>query len=324
MISKKPTVFITRKLPKKIETRMMELFDTTLNESDIPLSEEKLINVFKKYEIIVPSIVDKISKKVLNESGENLKLIANFGAGTDHIDLEVAKNKNIIVTNSPGFLADDTADLIMSLLLALPRRLYEGSKLVAEGNWNGWSPTKMLGKRIYGKRLGIIGMGRIGQALAKRAKVFGISIHYHNRKRLPINIEELYEATYWNSLDEMIGRMDIISINCPLTKETKGLMSKDRLQSMTKDSYLINTSRCEIVDEKALLDLLKKNKIAGAGLDVFRRHQNGNSKLLEAPNTILIPHLGSATVEGRIEMGEKVIVNIKTFIDGHNPPNRII
>ena len=324
MIEKKSKVFITRKLPKKIETRMMELFDTTLNESDILLSEDQLIQVFKKYQIIVPSIADKISKKVLNASSENLKLIANFGAGIDHIDLEAAKSKNIIVTNSPGLLADDTADLIMSLLLALPRRLYEGSKLVAEGNWNGWSPTKMLGKRIYGKRLGIIGMGRIGQAVAKRAKAFGIAIHYHNRKQLPFDIEELYEATYWNSLDEMIKRMDIVSINCPLTKETNRLMSKKRLKLMMTDSYIINTSRSEIIDEEALLDLLKNNKIAGAGLDVFRRQENGNSKLLEAPNTILIPHLGSATIEGRIEMGEKVIVNIKTFIDGHNPPNRII
>ena len=321
---KKPTVFITRKLPTKIETRMMELFDTTLNETDVLLSEEQLINVFKTYEIIVPSIADKISAKVLANSGDNLKLIANFGAGTDHINLEAAKNKNIIVTNSPGLLANDTADLIMSLLLALPRRLYEGSKLVAEGNWNGWSPTKMLGKRIYGKRLGIIGMGRIGQAVAKRAKSFGISIHYHNRKQLPSDIEQLFEATYWSSLDEMIKRMDIISINCPLTKDTKKLMSKERLELMTKDSYLINTSRSEIIDEEALFYLLKNNKIAGAGLDVFRRQENGNSKLLEAPNTILIPHLGSATIEGRIEMGEKVIINIKTFIDGHNPPNRII
>lgn len=321
---KKPTVFITRKLPTKIETRMMELFDTTLNETDVLLSEEQLVNVFKTYEIIVPSIADKISAKVLADSGDNLKMIANFGAGTDHINLEAAKKKNIIVTNSPGLLANDTADLIMSLLLALPRRLYEGSKLVAEGNWNGWSPTKMLGKRIYGKRLGIIGMGRIGQAVAKRAKSFGISIHYHNRKQLPSDIEQLFEATYWSSLDEMIKRMDIISINCPLTKDTKKLMSKERLESMTRDSYLINTSRSEIIDEEALFYLLKNNKIAGAGLDVFRRQENGNSKLLEAPNTILIPHLGSATIEGRIEMGEKVIINIKTFIDGHNPPNRII
>ena len=321
---KKPTVFITRKLPTKIETRMMELFDTTLNETDVLLSEEQLINVFKTYQIIVPSIADKISAKVLADTGDNLKLIANFGAGTDHINLEAAKNKNIIVTNSPGLLANDTADLIMSLLLALPRRLYEGSKLVAEGNWNGWSPTKMLGKRIYGKRLGIIGMGRIGQAVAKRAKSFGISIHYHNRKQLPSDIEQLFEATYWSSLDEMIKRMDIISINCPLTKDTKKLMSKERLELMAKDSYLINTSRSEIIDEEALFYLLKNNKIAGAGLDVFRRQENGNSKLLEAPNTILIPHLGSATIEGRIEMGEKVIINIKTFIDGHNPPNRII
>ena len=324
MMEQKPKVFITRKLPKKIETRMMELFDTTLNESDELLSENELIKVFKNYQIVVPSIADKISGNIINEASENLSLIANFGAGIDHIDLDEAKKKNIIVTNTPGLLADDTADLIMSLLLALPRRLYEGSKVVAEGNWNGWSPTKMLGKRINGIRLGIIGMGRIGQAVAKRAKSFGVSIHYHNRKQLPTSIEETYEATYWINLDEMIKRMDIISINCPLTSETKGLMSKKRLQLMMQDSYIINTSRSEIIDEVALLHLLKANKIAGAGLDVFRRIENRNSELLDAPNTILIPHMGSATVEGRIEMGEKVIINIKTFIDGHNPPNRII
>ena len=222
------------------------------------LTENELIKVFKHYQIVVPSIADKISSKVIGEANETLSLIANFGAGIDHIDLDEAKKKNIIVTNTPGLLADDTADLIMSLLLALPRRLYEGSKLVAEGNWNGWSPTKMLGKRINGTRLGIIGMGRIGQAVAKRAKSFGISIHYHNRKQLPSNIEEIYEATYWNNLDEMIRRMDIVSVNCPLTKETKGLMSKKRLQLMMQDSYIINTSRSEIIDENALLQFLKK------------------------------------------------------------------
>ncbi|MEC8100485.1 MAG: D-glycerate dehydrogenase [Pseudomonadota bacterium] len=324
MNEKKIKVFITRKLPKKIETRMMELFDTTLNDKDTLLTEDQLIKVFQKYQIVVPSIADKITSKVIKASSENLKLIANFGTGIDHIDLDAAGKKNIIVTNTPGLLADDTADLVMSLLLALPRRLYEGSKLVAAGNWNGWSPTEMLGKRINGKRLGIIGMGRIGQAVAKRAKVFGISIHYHNRNRLPSSIENLYESTYWNNLDEMIKRMDIISINCPLTSETRGLMSKQRLHLMTPDSYIINTSRSEIIDENALLELLKRSKIAGAGLDVFRNKENRNIELLKVPNTILIPHLGSATVEGRIEMGEKVIVNIKTFIDGHNPPNRII
>ncbi len=324
MFKQKPKIFITRKLPKNIETRMMELFDTTLNESDVLLTENQLIQVFKDYQIIVPSIADKITKKVIDSASENTSLIANFGAGTDHIDLVSAKKKKIIVTNTPGLLAEDTADLIMALLLALPRRLYEGSKLLAKGNWNGWSPTNMLGKRIYGMRLGIIGMGRIGQAVAKRAKGFGVSIHYHNRKRLPGNIEESHEATYWNSLDEMIERMDIISINCPLTKETKGLMSKRRLELMMTDSFIINSSRSEIIDEKALLELLNSNKIAGAGLDVFRRREKGNSELLNAANTILIPHMGSATIEGRIEMGEKVIVNIKTFIDGHNPPNRII
>ena len=324
MLKKKPKVFITRRLPKKIETRMMELFDTTLNDTDLLLKEDELISVFKKYEIIVPSIADNISKRVIENAGLQLRLIANFGAGVDHIDIEEAKEKNLIVTNTPGYLADDTADLVMSLLLALPRRLYEGSRVVANGSWNGWSPTSLLGNRIYGKRLGIIGMGRIGRAVAHRAKAFGISIHYHNRKRLPSLMEEEYDATYWKNLDEMIPRMDIISINCPLTSATKGLLSSQRLKLMTKDSYLINSSRSEIVDEKALAYMLKEKKIAGAGLDVFSRRKDDTSQLLELSNTILIPHMGSATIEGRIEMGEKVIVNIKTYIDGHNPPNRII
>lgn len=324
MISKKPKVFITRRLPKKIETRMMELFDTTLNESDTLLNENQLIEVFSKYEIIVPSIADNISEKVINNAGENTKLIANFGAGIDHINLEVCQKKGLIVTNTPGLLAEDTADLVMSMVLALPRRLYEGSKIVLDGKWNGWSPTNLLGTRIFGKRLGIIGMGRIGQAIAKRAKSFGISIHYHNRNRLPIQIEDIYEATYWKNLDEMITRMDIISINCPLTKETKGLMSENRLKLMMPESFIINSSRSEIIDEKSLAILLKENKIAGAGLDVFSISRGNNVDLLDAPNTVLIPHMGSATIEGRIEMGEKVIVNIKTYIDGHNPPNRII
>ena len=324
MLRKKPKVFITRRLPKKIETRMMELFDATLNDTDLLLKEDELISVFKKYEIIVPSIADNISKRVIQNAGLQLRLIANFGAGVDHIDIEEAKEKNLIVTNTPGYLANDTADLVMSLLLALPRRLYEGSRVVANGNWNGWSPTSLLGNRIYGKRLGIIGMGRIGRAVAHRAKAFGISIHYHNRKRLPSLMEEEYDATYWKNLDEMIPRMDIISVNCPLTNATKGLLSSQRLKLMTKDSYLINSSRSEIVDEKALAYMLKEKKIAGAGLDVFSRRKDDTSQLLELSNTILIPHMGSATIEGRIEMGEKVIVNIKTYIDGHNPPNRII
>ncbi len=324
MHKKKPKVFITRRLPNHIETRMMELFDTTLNEKDILLNESELIEVFRKYEIIVPSIADHISEKVISSASDKTKLIANFGAGTDHIDLRAAKNKEIIVTNTPGLLAEDTADLVLAMILSLPRRLHEGTKVFAQGKWNGWSPTNMLGRRINGKRLGIIGMGRIGQAIAKRAKIFGISIHYHNRNQLPAEIEESLEATYWKSLDELIKRMDIISINCPLTENTRGLLSAERLELMMPISYIINSSRSEIIDENALVKLLKKNKIAGAGLDVFSIEKKLNIELLNLPNTMLIPHMGSATVEGRIEMGEKVIVNIKTFIDGHNPPNRII
>ncbi len=320
----KPKVFVTRKLPELVEARMMELFDTKLNNSDRPLSDKDLIDVLNNFEIVVPSVSDNLRANILSQSGKRLRLLANFGAGVDHIDLEIANNKNIIITNTPGVLTEDTADMVMSLILSVPRRLSEGEQLVRSGKWTGWSPTHMMGRRIWGKRLGIIGMGRIGQAVARRARGFGISIHYNNRNRLPEIIEDSLEATYWENLEQMIARMDIISINCPLTDETYQLLSKKRLELLLPHAYIVNTSRGEIIDEKALSTFLKENKIAGAGLDVFSSDHGKNNDLFSAPNTVLLPHMGSATVEGRVEMGEKVIINIKTYIDGHRPPDRVI
>ena len=320
----KPLVIVTRKLPELIETRMRELFDTKLSSNDIPLNSEELKEVVSEADILVPTVTDKIDKSVLDCASNKLKLIANFGNGMDHIDTDYAIKKKIILTNTPGVLTEDTADMVMSLLLAVPRKIIEGENLIRTGSWQGWSPTHMMGRRIWGKRLGIIGMGSIGQAVARRAKGFGLHIHYHNRNRLPNVIEDAHEATFWENLDDMLPKMDIISVNCPSTSETFHLLSKKRLATLQSHSYIINTSRGKVIDEKALAELLKTGAIAGAGLDVFEREPAVSKDMLNAPNTVLLPHMGSATVEARLEMGEKVIVNIQTFLNGHKPPDRII
>ena len=303
---------------------MRELFDTTLNESDEPFSKEQLQDAVQKADVLVPTVTDKIDESLLNSCSDKLKLIASFGTGVDHIDLKAAKKNNILITNTPGVLTEDTADVVMSLILAVPRRIVEGDKRTRMGNWAGWSPTGMLGHRINGKRLGIVGMGRIGQAVARRAKGFGMSIHYFNRNKLHPEIEETLEATWWESLDQMISRMDIISINCPHTKQTHHMIGKNQLNLLQKHAYLVNASRGEIVDEKSLTDHLLAGSFAGAGLDVYEDEQNINSKLKNLNNVVLLPHIGSATIEGRVAMGEKVIINIKTVADGHTPPDLVL
>ena len=323
-MSEKPLVIVTRRLPELVETRLMELFNTKLSIDDKPFSKKQLIDAVKEADILVPTVTDKIDTDVLEASSKKLKLIANFGNGTDHINIETAQKKNIIVTNTPGVLTEDTADMVMGLLLAVPRKVIAGENLIRSGKWEGWSPTHMMGRRIWGKRLGIIGMGSIGQAVARRAIGFGLNIHYHNRNRLPDVIEESHQATFWEDLDQMLPKMDIISINCPSTPETYHLLSRERLSSLQTHSYIINTSRGKVINEEALAELLSEGKIAGAGLDVFEREPSVSKVLLGAPNTVLLPHMGSATVEARIEMGEKVIVNIQTLLNGHRPPDRII
>ena len=324
MPGKKPLVIVTRKLPEPIETRMMELFETRLNRDDVPMTQAQLIAVAKEAEVLVPTVTDRIDAGVLAQAGPNLRLIASFGTGVDHIDLATARQRGIIVTNTPGVLTEDTADMTMALILAVSRRLSEGERLVRAGKWEGWGPTFMLGHRIWGKRLGIIGMGRIGQAVARRAKGFGLSIHYHNRRRILEEIEHELEATYWESLDQMLAHMDIISVNCPHTPATYHLLSARRLKLLRKTAIVVNTARGEVIDENTLTRMLAANEIAGAGLDVFEHEPAINPKLLRLDNVVLLPHMGSATIEGRIDMGEKVIINIKTFADGHRPPDRVL
>ena len=325
---KKPLVVVTRKLPDSVETRMCELFDTRLNLDDKPMSQADLIEAAKTADVIVPTVTDQIDRSVLSHSGEQLKLIANFGNGVDNIDVATALQRGITVTNTPGVLTEDTADMTMALILAVPRRLAEGAQvLTSDRDWTGWSPTWMLGHRIWGKRLGIVGMGRIGQAVARRAKAFGLQIHYHNRRRVPPRVEEELSATYWESLDQMLVRMDIISINCPHTPATYHLLSARRLKLIRPEAYIVNTARGEVIDENALARLIETDEIAGAGLDVFEHEPAVSPKLVKlakAGKVVLLPHLGSATVEGRVDMGEKVIINIKTFMDGHRPPDRVL
>ena len=324
MAKKKPLVVVTRKLPEVIETRMMELFDARLNDDDAPMSQADLIAAMKTADVLVPTITDRIDKAVIAHANPNLRLIANFGNGVDHIDLAAARERNLTVTNTPGVLTEDTADMTMALILAVPRRLAEGERLVRAGEWRGWSPTSMLGHRIWGKRLGIVGMGRIGTAVARRARGFGLSIHYHNRRRVAEALADELEATYWESLDQMLSRMDIISINCPHTPATYHLLSARRLKLLQPHAYLVNTSRGEVIDEVAMAQRLMAGEIAGAGLDVFEHAPAINPKLLKLDNVVLLPHMGSATIEGRVDMGEKVIINIKTFADGHSPPDRVL
>ena len=324
MNAKKPLVIVTRKLPDVIETRMMELFETRLNLEDTPMSQAELSAAVAEADVLVPTVTDRIDSKILSQAGDNLKLIASFGTGIDHIDFAAAKKRNITVTNTPGVLTEDTADMTMALILAVPRRLSEGERLVRAEKWDGWGPTLMLGNRIWGKRLGIVGMGRIGQAVAHRARGFGLSIHYHNRQRVHPETESELKATFWESLDQMLAHMDIISINCPHTPATFHLLSERRLKLVKPHAYIVNTSRGEVIDEKALTRMLASGEIAGAGLDVFEHEPAVNPKLLNLENVVLLPHMGSATLEGRLDMGEKVIVNIKTFADGHTPPDRVL
>ncbi len=324
MDAKKPLVIVTRKLPDVIETRMMELFETRLNLGDTPMSQADLSAAVAEADVLVPTVTDRIDSKILSQAGDNLKLIASFGTGIDHIDFAAAKKRNITVTNTPGVLTEDTADMTMALILAVPRRLSEGERLVRAEKWDGWGPTLMLGHRIWGKRLGIVGMGRIGQAVAHRARGFGLSIHYHNRQRVHPETESELKATFWESLDQMLAHMDIISINCPHTPATFHLLSERRLKLVKPHAYIVNTSRGEVIDEKALTRMLASGEIAGAGLDVFEHEPAVNPKLLNLENVVLLPHMGSATLEGRLDMGEKVIVNIKTFADGHTPPDRVL
>ncbi|GAA3843769.1 D-glycerate dehydrogenase [[Pseudomonas] carboxydohydrogena] len=324
---KKPLIVVTRKLPDSTETRMRELFDTRLNIDDVPMTKAQLIDAVKNADVLVPTVSDEIDADILSHANGKLRLIAHFGNGVDNLDVAAAVARGITVTNTPKVLTEDTADMTMALILAVPRRLIEGAAILTNGDWAGWSPTWMLGHRLGGKRLGIIGMGRIGQALARRAHAFGMQIHYHNRRPVSPAIEEELGATYWESLDQMLARMDFISVNCPHTPATYHLLSGRRLKLIRKDAYIINTARGEIIDEATLVKLIEDGEIAGAALDVFEHEPAVHPKLArlaKANKVVLLPHMGSATIEGRVDMGEKVIINIRTFLDGHKPPDRVL
>ncbi len=324
MGSQRLSVVVTRRLPEVVETRMKELFNVELRDPDTRMSREELAEAMRRADVLVPCITDTIDANLLAQAGEKLKLIANYGAGIDHIDVHSARQRGVLVSNTPGVVTEDTADMVMALILAVTRRIPEGLAVMQSGKWDGWAPTAFMGGRVGGRRLGILGMGRIGTAVARRAHAFGMQIHYHNRKRLRPEQEEEVEATYWESLDQMVSRMDVISINCPHTPATFHLMNARRLKLMKPTGVIVNTSRGEVIDENALTRMLRSGEIAGAGLDVYEHGKDINPRLRELSNVVLLPHMGSATVEGRVEMGEKVIINVKTFADGHRPPDLVV
>ena len=318
------SVVVTRRLPEPVETRMKELFDVELRDDDRPMSRDELAAAMARADVLVPTITDQIDAGLIAKAGDRLRLIASFGAGVDHIDVATARSRGILVSNTPGVVTEDTADMTMALMLAVTRRIPEGLAMMQSGKWEGWAPTAFLGGRLGGRRLGILGMGRIGQAVARRARAFGLQVHYHNRKRLRPEVEAELDATYWESLDQMVSRMDILSVNCPHTPSTFHLLNARRLKLMKPSAVVINTSRGEVIDENALTRMLQARELAGAGLDVYEHGTDVSPELRALPNVVLLPHMGSATVEGRIEQGEKVIINIKTFADGHRPPDQVV
>ncbi|WP_226554032.1 2-hydroxyacid dehydrogenase [Celeribacter naphthalenivorans] len=324
MAKERLKVVVTRALPEQVETRMKELFDVELNHTDEKMDKAALVKAMQRADVLVPCVTDRIDAGMLGQAGERLKLIANYGAGVDHIDVITAQNRSILVSNTPDVVTEDTADMAMALMLAVTRRIPEGQAAMQSGIWEGWAPTAFLGQRLTGKRLGILGMGRIGRALALRARAFGLSVHYHNRTRLRPETEAAFEATWWDSLDQMLSRVDILSINCPHTPATYHQINARRLKLMKPTAVIVNTSRGEVIDENALTRGLRAGEIGGAGLDVFEHGHQINPRLRELPNVVLLPHMGSATLEGRIEMGEKVMLNIRTFADGHRPPDMVV
>ena len=323
-IEGKPKVVVTRHLMPTVEARMAELFDSTLNTDDSPLSRDQLSKAMQDCDVLVPTVTDDIDAELIDAAGDRLKLIANFGAGTEHIDLKAAAARKIIVTNTPGVFTDDTADIAMCGIIGVPRRIREGVELVRRGGWTGWAPSRMLGRRLGGKVLGIVGMGRIGQAVAHRARAFGLEIAYHNRKRLPEAIERMFHARYVETLDDLLTQSDIVTLHSPLTKETRGMIDARRIALMKPGSSIINTARGELIDQEALIGALKSGHLAGAGLDVYPDEPNVDKRLLRHPNVMTLPHIGSATAEGREASGEKVIANIRFWMDGHRPPDQVL
>lgn len=319
-----PRVIVTRHLMPSVEARMEELFDCRLNREDRPMSRDELVAAMQDCDILVPTVTDTIDGDMIAAAGDRLRLIANFGAGTDHLDLRACAERRIMVTNTPGVFTDDTADIAMEMIIGVPRRVREGVALVRRGEWTGWAPSHLLGRKLGGKVLGIVGMGRIGQAVAHRAKAFGLEIAYHNRKPLPEAVERMFGARYVAELDDLLAEADIVTLHCPHTKDTHDLIDARRFALMKEGVSLINTARGELVDIDALVDALEAGKLAGAGLDVYPNEPEVDPRLLAFPNVMTLPHIGSATIEGREASGEKIIANIRFWIDGHRPPDQVL
>ncbi|MCA0890548.1 2-hydroxyacid dehydrogenase [Qipengyuania flava] len=323
-LKRTPRVFVTRHLMPSVEDRMRELFDVRLNQSDIPLNRAQLIAAMQDCDVLVPTVTDRIDAEMIAQAGENLGLIANFGAGTEHLDLDAAAARHILVTNTPGVFTDDTADLAMAGIIGVPRRIREGVELIRSRQWTGWTPTALLGTKLAGKVLGIVGMGRIGQAVAHRARAFGLEIAYHNRKRLPEAVERMFQARWVETLDDLMGEADILSLHCPAGPGTHHMIDARRIGLMKDGASLINTARGDLVEQEALVAALESGKLAGAGLDVYPDEPNVDPRLIRHPNVMTLPHIGSATREGREESGLKVIANIRMWVDGHRPPDQVL
>ncbi|NIJ60769.1 2-hydroxyacid dehydrogenase [Qipengyuania flava] len=323
-LERTPRVFVTRHLMPSVEDRMRELFDVCLNQSDTPLTRAQLIAAMQDCDVLVPTVTDRIDAEMIAQAGENLGLIANFGAGTEHLDLDAAAARHILVTNTPGVFTDDTADLAMAGIIGVPRRIREGVELIRSRQWTGWTPTALLGTKLAGKVLGIVGMGRIGQAVAHRARAFGLEIAYHNRKRLPEAVERMFQARWVETLDDLMGEADILSLHCPAGPGTHHMIDARRIGLMKDGASLINTARGDLVEQEALVAALESGKLAGAGLDVYPDEPNVDPRLIRHPNVMTLPHIGSATREGREESGLKVIANIRMWVDGHRPPDQVL
>lgn len=323
-LERRPRVFVTRHLMPSVEERMAELFDVTLNQSDRPLTREELVAGMQGCDVLVPTVTDRIDAAMIEAAGPDMRLIANFGAGTEHIDLKSAATRKVMVTNTPGVFTDDTADIAMEMIIGVPRRVREGVHLVRSGEWSGWTPTSLLGRKLGGKVLGIVGMGRIGQAVAHRARAFGLEIIYHNRKRLPEAVERIFSATYVETLDGLVARADIITLHCPAGPRSHNMIDAGRFALMKEGACLVNTARGDLIDQEALLAALAEGRLAGVGLDVYPNEPNVDPRLLEYPNVMTLPHIGSATREGREESGLKVIANIRMWVDGHRPPDQVL
>lgn len=320
----KPRVVVTRHLLPSVEGRMSELFETTLNTQDEPMSRDALAAAMRDADVLVPTVTDRIDAAMIEQAGPDFGLIASFGAGVDHIDLEAARARKIVVTNTPGVFTDDTADLTMALIIGVPRRLREGTSLIRRGEWTGWAPSALLGRKLSGKVLGIVGMGRIGQAVAFRARAFGLDIRYHNRRRLPQAVEAMFGATWVDSLDDLLAQSDIVTLHCPSSAENRGMIGAGRIGAMKPGAIIINTARADLLDYDAMIDALESGHLGGAGLDVFPEEPRVDERIVALPNVIAQPHIGSATIEGREQAGEKVIANIRFWADGHRPPDQVL